>query len=77
MHADRRGLVDRDEHRFAAIAAADEMMHEIIGDLVESVLAGDEVILPARTRAASFCLLLFVEVGFVDQRVEFVAEDFR
>ena len=46
VHAHRGRLVDRDEHRLAAIAAAGEMAHQVGGDLVEPVLAGDEVVLP-------------------------------
>ena len=66
VHAHGGGLVDRDDHRLAGLAAADEVGDEVFGDRLQAVVAGDEVIL-AGELALQLALLVVVEVGGLDQ----------
>ena len=48
VHLQRGGLVDGDHHRLADEAASEEMPHDVLGDRLQPVVAGEDVVLPAQ-----------------------------
>ena len=69
VHAHRGGLVDAHHHRLAAIAAAGEVRHHILGDGLQPILAGDDVVLAAELALQLF-LLRLVQLGGFEQRLQ-------
>ncbi len=45
VHPHGGGLVDGDDHRLALEAAAQEVLHDVLGDRLQPVVAGDQVVL--------------------------------
>ena len=67
VHPHRGRLVDRDEHRLAEEAAADEVADEVGGDALQTRRAGDELVL-GREAPRQRALLLLVELGLLEDR---------
>ena len=59
VHLQSRGLIDRHDHRFALESAAEKMMHNILGDFVQTIVACDDVILTPEL-SLQFLLRVFV-----------------
>ena len=64
IHAHRRGLVDTHHHGFAPIATPGEMRHQVFGNRVQPVFAGDDVVLAAKLALQLFLLVLVQLGGF-------------
>ena len=47
VHPDGGGLVDADHHRLAELPAPQEVLHQVLGNLVEPVTTGDQLVLAA------------------------------
>ncbi len=62
VHADGSRLVDGDDHRLAGEATAHEMTDDVLGDFLQPVVAGDQMIL-ARELALQFLFLVIAELG--------------
>ena len=73
VHAHGGGLVDRDEHRLAEEAAADEVAHEIGGDPPQPLGPGDELVL-GREAPRERPLLRLVELGLFEDLGELLVE---
>ena len=69
VHADGGGFIDADDHRLARLATGEEVGDEILGDLLQPLIAGDEVIL-AGELALQLALLVVVEIGGRDQPLD-------
>ena len=66
VHAHRRRLVDAHHHGLAPVAAPGEMRHQVLGNRVQPVFAGDDVVLAAKLALQLF-LLIFVQLGGFQQ----------
>ena len=44
VHADRGGFINGDDHRFAVKTTSHEVQDDILGDFLQAVIAGDEMI---------------------------------
>ncbi len=75
VHAHGGGLVDADHHGFAAMAAAQEMGHQVLGDGLQALLAGDQVVL-AGELALQLGLLGLVQLGRFQQPLHVLVEMF-
>ena len=67
VHPHGGGLVDGDDHRLAGEAAAEEVVDDVLGDRVQPVVAGDQVVLLAEL-PLQLPLLVLVEIGLLDDR---------
>ncbi len=73
VHLDGGGLVDRDHHRLALMAPADEVIDEVVGDGVEPVVVGDQVVLAGELPGEAL-LLVLVELGLLEDLFHVVVE---
>ncbi len=73
IHADGGGFVDADDHRLAWLAACTEVGDQVFGDLLQAVVARDEVVL-ASELALQLLLLLLVQVGGFDEPLDVFVE---
>src|SRR6185437_4089179 len=62
VHADGGGLVHADDHRLAGLAAREEVGDDILGDLLQAVVAGEQMVL-AGEFALQLAFLILVQVG--------------
>ena len=66
VHPHRRGLVDADHHRLAAIAPPEEVQHDVRGHLLQPLLARDQVVLAAEL-SLQLVFLRLVELRIFQQ----------
>ena len=67
VHPQGGGLVDGDDHRLALEPSPEEVLDDVLGDRLQPVVAGEQVILPSEFPFKAL-LLVLIEVGGFDER---------
>ena len=60
------GFVNADHHPLAALFPAHEVRHQVLGDFLQAVVTGNQVVFPSKL-LFQFLLLLVVQFGLLDQ----------
>ena len=66
VHAHSRDAINGDEHGLALIATTQEVLHQILSDLLQSILSGDQVVL-AGELPLQLALLILVQLRLFQQ----------